>query len=90
MGHKPHLLYIIASEFVISPVRRFFPLITVNGDPMEWHNGLTVRGMLKKKNWTFPMIAVWINDKPVHPDHFDMEEIPDGSIVQAIHMVAGG
>ncbi len=65
-------------------------MIIVNGDNMDWEKGMTVRGMLQKRKWTYPLIAVWINDNPVHPDVFDSTEIPDGATVQAIHMVAGG
>lgn len=65
-------------------------MITVNGDKMEWEEGMTVRGLLQKKRWTYPLIAVWIDDVPVHPEQFDVAEIPDNTTVQVVHMVAGG
>jgi sulfur carrier protein len=65
-------------------------MITVNGDKMEWKEGMTVRGLLQQKKWTYPLIAVWIDDVPVPPEQFDVVEIPDSSTVQVVHMVAGG
>lgn len=65
-------------------------MITVNGDKMEWEEGITVRGLLQKKRWTYPLIAVWIDEVPVSPEQFDVVEIPDSAVVQVVHMVAGG
>jgi len=42
-------------------------MIKVNGEEMEWHPGMTVKDILEAKKFIFPMIGVWINDKPIPP-----------------------
>ncbi|HOA76337.1 MAG TPA: sulfur carrier protein ThiS [Thermosynergistes sp.] len=66
------------------------PVISVNGESMKWHPGMTVREILDAKRYTFPMIAVWINGTPVPRDRFDETEVPDGANVQVVHMIGGG
>ncbi len=67
-----------------------FPMIIVNGDKMDWEKGMTVRKVLHKRKWTYPLIAVWINEIPVNPDDFGITDIPDDATVQVVHMIAGG
>ncbi len=65
-------------------------MISVNGDPMEWKEGLTVRGIINYKRYVFPLLGVWINDVPVSRDDFDDTTVPDKAKVQVIHMISGG
>ncbi|MBO8153338.1 sulfur carrier protein ThiS [Thermovirga sp.] len=65
-------------------------MITVNGEPMEWEVGLTVKDIITRKKYTFPLLAVWINDSPVPRDDFNSTKVPDGAKVQIIHMISGG
>lgn len=65
-------------------------MITVNGDPLDWHPEMTVQDVLDAKSYTFRMIGVWVNDKPVPKAEFKSFVVPEGAVVQAIHMVSGG
>lgn len=65
-------------------------MIRVNGEEMEWRPGLTVKDILEAKRFVFPMIGVWINDKPIPRDKFETTTINDGDEVQVIHMISGG
>lgn len=65
-------------------------MITVNGEQVPWTEGMTIRDLLDEKRYTFPMIAVWINDTPYRRDEFGSVKIPEGADVQAIHMISGG
>lgn len=65
-------------------------MITVNGNQSEWEEGLTVKELLKKENYTFRMISVWINDQPVEKKDYPSRLIPDGAKVQVIHNISGG
>lgn len=65
-------------------------MITVNDEPIEWYQGMTVRDVLKAKNFTFHMIGVWVNGVPVVPKEFDTYRVPDGSKIQVIHSISGG
>lgn len=65
-------------------------MITVNGEGLDWHEGMTVRDIIRARKFTFPMLAVWVDDSPVPRDAFDMTVVPDGATVQIIHMISGG
>ena len=56
-------------------------MITVNGDPFPWREGLTVSEVMKEKNFKFRLISVWVGDN---------FKIPDGADVQVIHNISGG
>jgi sulfur carrier protein len=66
-------------------------MITINKrDQTEWHEGMTVRDLLKAKNFTFPHIIVSINGAVVRHDAYDTQTIPDNADVRVIHLIAGG
>ncbi|OQB46995.1 MAG: bifunctional sulfur carrier protein/thiazole synthase protein [Synergistetes bacterium ADurb.Bin155] len=65
-------------------------MIIVNGEPMEWEEGMTVRDIIDGKRYVFPLLAVWVDHVPVPRDRFDDATVPDGSNVQIIHMISGG
>ncbi|WP_029166674.1 sulfur carrier protein ThiS [Aminiphilus circumscriptus] len=65
-------------------------MITVNGDTFPWRPHLTVQDVIAEKRFTFPMLAVWIDDVPIPRDRFAETLIQDGSRVQIIHMISGG
>lgn len=65
-------------------------MIRVNGDPMEWDEGMTVQDILDRKNFTFRMLSVWIDERAVAARDFKSARIPDGANVQVIHMISGG
>ena len=66
-------------------------MIKVNGEDLEWREGMTVQDVLDAKNFTFRMISVWINGAPVQSrEDYPITPVPDSSDVQVIHMISGG
>ncbi|MCL2684349.1 MAG: sulfur carrier protein ThiS [Synergistaceae bacterium] len=66
-------------------------MILVNGEEMPWRDGMSVQDVLDAKNFTFRMIAVWVNDEPVKCDgSYSGTHIPDGANVEVVHMISGG
>jgi len=65
-------------------------MIQVNGDPLAWTPGLTVRGVIKAKNYLFPLLIVDIDGVRVDPPDYDATPVPDGAEVQVIHLLSGG
>jgi len=65
-------------------------LITLNNREYPWREGLTVADLLKECNYNFPMIVVKINGNLIKRDRYKDSLIPDGAIVEAIHLVSGG
>jgi thiamine biosynthesis protein ThiS len=65
-------------------------MIQVNQEPLEWHSGMTVRDVLRAKNYRFPMLVIHINEDLVQKKDYDTTTIPDGAIVKVIHLISGG
>jgi sulfur carrier protein len=65
-------------------------MIQVNGDPLEWSPGLTVRGVLQARNYKFPLVIVTIDGRRIERPAFEVTSVPDGAVVQVIHLLSGG
>ncbi len=65
-------------------------MITVNGNLLEWHEGMTVRDILTAKNYTFRMLVTKINGELVKRSDYDTATVPDGADVKVIHLISGG
>ncbi|MFO7627262.1 MAG: sulfur carrier protein ThiS [Candidatus Fermentibacteraceae bacterium] len=65
-------------------------MITVNGDSLPWQEGMTVRDVLTAKKYTFRMLVVRINGTVIPKTCFDTAVIPDGAVVDVIHLISGG
>ena len=65
-------------------------MINVNGKGYPWQEGLTVKQLLAKKGFTFPLIVVTINGVPVAESEYGYTIIADGDDVKAIHLIGGG
>jgi sulfur carrier protein len=65
-------------------------MILVNEEPLDWHEGMTVRDVLKARNYRFPMLVIHVNDALVKKVDYDTTTIPDGAVVKVIHLISGG
>jgi sulfur carrier protein len=65
-------------------------MLQVNDEPLEYEAGMTVESILKRKNYKFRMIAVWINGEFIPRGTYDKTPVPDGADVKVVHMIAGG
>ena len=65
-------------------------MLRVNDSPLDYEEGLTVADILKKKNYVFRMLAVWVDGKFVPRGTYDKVPVRDGADVRVIHMIAGG
>lgn len=64
--------------------------ITVNDNIIDWEAGLTVRGVLKKMNYSFRMLVIKVNGKLIKKDEYDTALVPEGAEVLVIHLISGG
>jgi thiamine biosynthesis protein ThiS len=64
--------------------------IQVNGREIEWLENETIKELLKRMKYTFPLVVVKINNKVISRTDFLEVIIPDKSKVDIIHMVSGG
>ena len=65
-------------------------MIQVNGDPLEWRDGMTVRDVLTLKRFTFPLLVITIGDDLIDRKQYDTTTIPDGANVKVVHLMSGG
>jgi sulfur carrier protein len=65
-------------------------MLLVNEEPLDWHEGMTVRDILRARNYRFPMLVIHINDVLVQKWDYDTTTVPDGAVVQVIHLISGG
>ena len=65
-------------------------MIRVNGKKHSWHEGMTIKDILKDLSDSHLYAVVRINDKHISRPHFEKTLIPDNSEVFLILMIAGG
>jgi sulfur carrier protein len=65
-------------------------VLQVNDEPLAYDPGMTVEDILKKKNYLFPLVAVWIDGEFVARRRYGKTAVPDGADVKVVHMIAGG
>jgi thiamine biosynthesis protein ThiS len=65
-------------------------VIQVNGDPLDWRAGMTVRDVLVAKNFKFPLLVITIDGTLVDRKAYNGTAVPDEADVQVIHMISGG
>jgi thiamine biosynthesis protein ThiS len=65
-------------------------VITVNGNPVDWEEGLTITALLQKMNYTFKMLVIKLNGTLVKKEHYDTTIIPAQAEVAVIHLISGG
>lgn len=64
--------------------------ITVNGNIVEWEDGMTISSLLIKMNYTFRMLVIKVNGKLIKKDQYDTTLIPQNADVAVIHLISGG
>lgn len=51
---------------------------------------LNITELLEYKHYTFKMLVVRVNGKPISKDNYSNTYLKDGDIVQVIHLISGG
>ena len=64
--------------------------IEVNGKILDWVKDETVKELLKRVKYSFPLVVVKINDKVIPRSDFSEVVVPDNSKISVIHMISGG
>lgn len=65
-------------------------MIKVNGKDYPWEAELTVKHLLDRMNFTFPLIIVVINGEAVPECEFIGTVIENGDDIKVIHLICGG
>ncbi len=65
--------------------------IELNNNPDELPGeSLTIRDIMKIKNFTFPNLVVKINGQLVRKPQYDSAKVHEGDVVEIIHLISGG
>ena len=64
--------------------------VTINGNVVEWHEGMTVTKAMEIMNYSYKLIVVYINDDYVPQDEWNTTLIPEGADVKIVHIMSGG
>lgn len=65
-------------------------MVALNGESIEYEEGMTVTSLLEKCRYTFPLIIVKVNGSFVPRRYFDSHLVMDGDEIDAIHLMSGG
>ena len=64
--------------------------IEVNGRKIGWVENETIKQLLRRMRYTFPLVIVKIDQKFIPRKDFLDVVVPDNSRVDVIHMISGG
>ena len=64
--------------------------IEVNGRKIDWMENETIKQLLRRMRYTFPLVVVKIDQKVILRKDFPDVVVPDNSRVDVIHMISGG
>ena len=64
--------------------------IIVNGRKIDFVKDETVKDLLKRVKYSFPLVVVKINDKVIPRSDFSKVVVSDNSKIDVIHMISGG
>ena len=64
--------------------------IEVNKNPIDWVENENITRLLKRMNYTFPMVVVKIDGQVIPKAKYSETMVPDDSIIEVIHLISGG
>jgi len=65
-------------------------MLIVNDEPLDYEPGMTVADVLRKRNYVWRMLGVFIDGEFVPRKAYAATTVPDGAVVKVIHQIAGG
>jgi sulfur carrier protein len=65
--------------------------ITLNAGSETWaEDSLSIREILDRKRWSFPLIIAKLNGKLVERENYASCAVKDGDALELYHLVSGG
>ncbi len=65
-------------------------MIEVNGNSIDFIPNETIKQLLKRVKYTFPLVIVKINNEIIPRSEFSEKVVPDNAKIAVIHMISGG
>jgi thiamine biosynthesis protein ThiS len=64
--------------------------IEVNTNSIDWVADENITQLLKRMNYTFPLVVVKIDSQVIPKAKYSETIVPDSSKVEVIHLISGG
>ncbi|HOZ01324.1 MAG TPA: sulfur carrier protein ThiS [Candidatus Syntrophosphaera sp.] len=64
--------------------------ITVNGQQLEWEEGMTVNRVLEKMNYSWRLLVIKVNGTLIKKEAWNESKVPPGAEVSVFHLLSGG
>ena len=64
--------------------------IEVNGKKVDFVKNETVKNLLSRIKYSFPLVVVKINNKIIPRSDFSEVIVPNNSKISVVHMISGG
>jgi len=64
--------------------------IEVNSRKINWVENETIKQLLRRMKYTFPLVVVKIDKKVIPRKDFSNVIVPNNSKIDVIHMISGG
>lgn len=65
-------------------------MITLNNRPEDYFDGMTVKLLLEKLKYSYPVLIVRVNKNLIDDKDFSVTPIADGDYVEIHHPICGG
>lgn len=65
-------------------------IVVNNRERVEWHEGMSVQGLLDALGYDYALITVTVNGDLVAEDDYGVRRVPDGAEVSVFHLAHGG
>lgn len=65
-------------------------MITVNGRHYKGYEGITIKELLLRLNYTYPVLIVIVGDRHIKDEEYGSVIIKNGDNIRVIHPVCGG
>lgn len=65
-------------------------MITVNTQTVPWEENMTIDRILQVMRYSFRMLVVKVDGRLVKKKDYASTVVPEGAVVEVIHLISGG
>lgn len=65
-------------------------MITLNGNTVSDHEGITLEELIRRQNFVKSQIAIEINGKIISKREYETTQVQDGDVIEVVSFVGGG
>lgn len=65
-------------------------MITLNGNTVSDHEGITLEELIRRQNFVKSRIAIEINGRIISKREYETTQVQDGDVIEVVSFVGGG